>query len=65
MGRDLYEILAPLGPNDGLTPIADALAPGYTVLALGSDHFLMEDPDIAGRSVALLTLLLKLIEERN
>ena len=59
-----YPILKKLGPNDGMTLIADALAPGYTILAIGSDHFVREDPEIDIKTAALLTTLIKLVERR-
>lgn len=61
-GRTLYRLIDHLGPNDGLTLITDALAPGYTVLAVGSDHFVREDPEIDRKTAALLPLILRLIE---
>jgi hypothetical protein len=51
-----------MGPNDGLTLITEALAPGYTVMAVGSDHFIREDPDIDMKTAALVPVLLRLIE---
>jgi hypothetical protein len=60
--RTLYDLIADLGPNDGLTLIPDALAPGYTIMALGSDHFIAEDADIDRKTAALLPVILKLIE---
>lgn len=61
-GQRFYTLLKDLGPNDGLTLITDALAPGYTVMAVGSDHFVREDPDIDTKTAVLLPFLLKLIE---
>jgi hypothetical protein len=53
-----YRMLRPEGPNDGLVLLTDVIAPGsLTVVALGSDHFLAEDPEIDRKSVALMTLL--------
>jgi len=63
--ESFYPILKKLGPNDGMTLIVDALAPGYTVLAIGSDHFVREDPEIDIKTSALLTTLLKLVERTN
>jgi hypothetical protein len=51
--------------NDGLTLITEALAPGYTVMAVGSDHFIREDPDIDMKTAALVPVLLRLIEGPN
>ncbi len=62
MGRTLYSLLRKQGPNDGLTLIQDAIAPGYTVMAIGTDHFIREDPEIDLKTAALLSVLLRLIE---
>ncbi|HLD66278.1 MAG TPA: hypothetical protein VJA19_09550 [Pseudomonas sp.] len=60
---DKYPLLKPEGPNDGLTLIADAIAPNsFTVVALGSDHFFAEDPRINEKTVALMKLLLTQVE---
>ncbi|NCF20190.1 MAG: hypothetical protein GWP63_18300 [Haliea sp.] len=61
-GRRFYTLLRDMGPNDGLTLITEALAPGYTVMAVGSDHFIREDPDIDMKTAALVPVLLRLIE---
>jgi hypothetical protein len=61
--RDKYPLLRPEGPNDGLTLLTDAIAPNsLTVVALGSDHFFAEDPDIDDKTVALMTLVIALLE---
>ncbi len=62
MGSLFYGILKEQGPNDGLTLISDALAPGYTIMAVGIDHFVNNDPEIDLKTAALLPVLLKLIE---
>jgi hypothetical protein len=62
LGAHFYRLLKAQGPNDGLTFITDALAPGYTVMAVGSDHFVSKDPDIDAKTAALVPTLLKLIE---
>src|SRR5688572_28457078 len=60
---DQYKVLRPLGPNDGLTLLPDALAPGApTIVALGRDHFLAEDPQIDARTVALMGLVIAMLE---
>jgi len=60
---DQYKVLRPLGPNDGLTLLPDALAPGAgTIVALGRDHFLAEDPEIDARTVALMGLVITMLE---
>jgi hypothetical protein len=46
------------GPNDGLVLLTDVIAPGsLTVVALGSDHFFAEDPEIDRKTVALMKLV--------
>ncbi|GAB5451096.1 MAG: hypothetical protein Hals2KO_14240 [Halioglobus sp.] len=62
MGRTLYRLLRKQGPNDGLTLIPDAIAPGYTIMAIGTDHFIREDPEIDLKTAALLSVLIRLIE---
>lgn len=53
-----YRILRPDGPNDGVVLVADVIVPGsLTVVALGSDHFFAEDPEIDRKTVALMKLL--------
>jgi len=53
-----YRMLSSDGPNDGLALLTDAIAPGsLTVVALGSDHFLAEDPEIDKKTVALMKLI--------
>lgn len=61
-GSLFEKILRRKGPNDGLTYITEAMAPGYTILGVGSDHFIMEDPEIMNKTQALLPILLRLIE---
>lgn len=61
--RDKYPLLKEYGPNDGLTLLTDAIAPNsLTIVALGSDHFLAEDPAIDAKTVALLRLMLKYLD---
>lgn len=62
MGQGFYGMLKAQGPNDGLTLIPDALAPGYTIMAVGMDHFINNDPEIDIKTAALVPVLLKLIE---
>jgi len=53
-----YRMLRPHGPNDGLTLLTDEIVPGsLTVVALGTDHFLAEDPEIDKKTVALMKLI--------
>lgn len=61
--RDNYPLLRPLGPNDGLTLLSDAIAPNsLTIVALGSDHFFAEDPRIDEKTVALMKVLISYLE---
>jgi hypothetical protein len=62
LGQEFYAMLKTQGPNDGLTLIPDALAPGYTIMAVGMDHFVNNDPEIDIKTAALVPVLLKLIE---
>ncbi|MGI9303697.1 MAG: hypothetical protein ACR2RB_13505 [Gammaproteobacteria bacterium] len=62
--RDRYPLLAPQGPNDGLTLLADVIAPGsITIIAMGSDHFFAEDPRIDAKTVALAKTVIAYLEE--
>jgi hypothetical protein len=61
--QGFYSMLKTQGPNDGLTLIPDALAPGYTIMAVGMDHFVNNDPEIEIKTAALVPVLLKLIED--
>lgn len=64
LSRDKYPILRPEGPNDGLTMLADVIAPGsLTIVALGSDHFFAEDPAIDDKTVALVKVMLAYLED--
>lgn len=57
-----YGVLARKGPNDGLTLLADALAPGSrVVIALGADHF-FQVPHIDRKTVALMQLMVRLAD---
>ena len=53
-----YSQLRKLGPNDGLTLVADPVLPGTrTIVALGQDHFFADDPEIESRTLALASLV--------
>ena len=46
-----------------LTLLADAIAPGsQTIVAMGSDHFFAEDPNINEKTVALMALIIATLE---
>ena len=60
-----YPILSREGPNDGLTPLADIIAPGsLTLIAPDSDHYFNEDPLIDIKTVAMLKTVLELTRNR-
>jgi hypothetical protein len=53
-----YNRLGRYGPNDALTPIADALAlGGVTIALLGLDHY-FADPELDRKAAALALVLL-------
>jgi hypothetical protein len=53
-----FELLRPLGPNDGYLLLEDVLrAPGRVLVVRGADHYLVSE-DIAPRVAALLLVLL-------
>lgn len=57
-GETGYRMLRSHGPNDGLALVTDAIAPGsLTVVALGSDHFFAEHPQIDRKTRALMRLV--------
>lgn len=61
--QETYPWLATDGPNDGLTLLADALAPNsLTLVAVGSDHFLANDPRIDDKTVALTKTVIWYLE---
>lgn len=63
--RDKYPMLRKDGPNDGLTLLADVIAPGsVTIVALGSDHFFAEDPEIDLKTVALAKTMMQRLESQ-
>ncbi len=60
-----YPIIADQGPNDGLTPLVDIIAPGSTTLvATRSDHYFGEDPDIDLKTIAIVKTVLEMLENR-
>jgi hypothetical protein len=61
--RDKYPVLKEQGPNDGLTLLADMIAPNSaTIVAFGSDHFFAEDPDINLKTIALAHTIIQELE---
>lgn len=64
--RDKYPVLRKLGPNDGLTLLPDIIAPGSrTLLALGSDHFFAEDPEIDLKTVAMAHTIIETLNDHQ
>ena len=62
--KDKYPILRSGGPNDGLTLLADMIAPNsLTIVALGSDHYFAEDPEIDKKTIALIKLVITYLEK--
>lgn len=62
---DKYPLLKELGPNDGLTLITDAIAPNsVSVISLGNDHYVAEDPQIDNKAVAMVLTMFDYIERR-
>ena len=63
--RSRYDALSHLGPNDGLTLLADELvAGGVVVTDLGLDHY-YRGPDIDVRTVALAHIAIDALERRD
>jgi hypothetical protein len=57
-----FEVIAPYGPNDGLTLLADAIVPeGITLVERGLDHYFAA-PDLDRRIAALAVALLGELE---
>ncbi len=61
--HDKYPILRKEGPNDGLTLLTDIVAPdSMTIIAVRSDHFFAEDPEINLKTVALTKAIISHLE---
>ena len=61
-----YPLIADQGPNDGLTPLADIIAPdSMTLIATQSDHYFAEDPDIDVKTIAMVKTVIELLETRS
>ncbi len=64
--KDRYLMLRDLGPNDGLTLLRDIIAPdSTTIIAVGSDHFFAQDPEIHLKTIALMQLIVDYLENRE
>jgi len=62
--KDKYPLLKTIGPNDGLTLLTDIIAPNsMTIVSLGNDHFIAEDPQINKKTVALMELIIHALGE--
>ena len=62
--QDKYPLLSQEGPNDGLGLLTDAIAPdSMTIIALGRDHFLAEDPRIDEKTIALTKTVISYLEK--
>ena len=63
--KDGYEIMSQAGPNDGLTMILDEMvADTPTIVSLGFDHFVNEDPEINLKTVALTRTMFRLMTQQ-
>jgi len=61
-----YPIIEDQGPNDGLTPLVDIIAPGsITLTATRSDHYFSQDPEIDIKTIAIVKTIIEIIEQRS
>ena len=61
-----YPLIADQGPNDGLTPLVDIIAPNsLTLVATGSDHYFGEDPQISLKTIAMVKTILDLVQRSD
>lgn len=61
-----YPLIADQGPNDGLTPLVDIIAPNsLTLVATGSDHYFGEDPQISLKTIAMVKTVLDLLQRHD
>lgn len=60
--RPGYALMREQGPNDGMTPIVDEIAPAsITIAELGLDHFFV-DPNIDTKTIALANAVIRLVQ---
>ncbi|MFQ5995632.1 MAG: hypothetical protein ACE5K1_11125 [Acidiferrobacterales bacterium] len=60
--RHRYKVIKKIGPNDGLTLLADEIIPGGVVItAVGLDHY-YRDPEIDLKTFALANVVLEELE---
>ena len=63
--RRRYNIIKQIGPNDGLTLLADEIIPGGVVVTgIGLDHY-YRDPEIDLKTFALVNVTLEELERKN
>ena len=61
-----YPIIEDQGPNDGLTPLVDIIAPGsITLTATRSDHYFGQDPEIDFKTIAIVNTIIEIIEQQS
>jgi len=61
-----YPLIADQGPNDGMTPLIDIIAPGgMTLVAIGSDHYFAEDPEINLKTIAMVKTVFELMRRQQ
>jgi hypothetical protein len=61
-----YPLIADQGPNDGLTPLVDIIAPNsLTLVATGSDHYFAEDENINLKTIAMVKTIVDMVERRE
>ena len=66
LSTNKYPLIADQGPNDGLTPLVDIIAPGsMTLVAVDSDHYFAEDPQINIKTIAMVKTVLELMRRRQ
>ena len=54
----MYDVMRKLGPNDGMTLLADQLVPGGIVITdVGLDHYYL-DPEIDLKTFALCSVVI-------
>ncbi|MFQ5936603.1 MAG: hypothetical protein ACE5LB_09355 [Acidiferrobacterales bacterium] len=60
-----YNVIKKIGPNDGLTLLADEIIPGGMVITdIGLDHY-YRDPEIDLKTFALANVVLEELERKN
>ncbi len=63
LSENKYPLIMPEGPNDGLTLLADVIAPDSgTLIAVNSDHYFGEDENINDKIIAILKTMIYFLE---